>query len=270
METTTKPEYQHFVPQFLLRNFSHPYKPAGNKKRGQRKDQNGIYYNELVVNNVDLTADPLIICEKPVKRILGQMNMYQDVAPSSNSNSNSNSNPGNDSTPPSQTQTQKNLEDMLGKLENKAAVVFRKITKAFDKHLESNKANEASEATTNETTGEQGPALVELTRAERDLIRKFLFILKYRGSGFHRRFYHDKPESYSDIDREVLREYMAKRGYARPLDVWYDNIKAIIEVDMDLEGKWMTELPKRMYPDDAIWFWTHTEYYYMYAAPFTY
>jgi hypothetical protein len=45
--------------------------------------------------------------------------------------------------------------------------------------------------------------------------------------------------------------------------VWHDNIKAIIDVDMDTEGLWSKELPERMYHMDAQWFISHTDFYYM-------
>src|ERR1700739_1038556 len=33
MAGTTSAQYQHFVPQFLLRNYSHPYKPQNNGRK---------------------------------------------------------------------------------------------------------------------------------------------------------------------------------------------------------------------------------------------
>ena len=235
-------QYQHFVPQFLLRNFSHPYKPAGGRKRGKRKDENGLYFGESVVHALDFTADPPAICEKAVKRILGQMNMYED------DDANAASIRANDAS-----KQQKRVEEMLSKLEDQAARVFRKITKAYEDHQREQR----------EGNGPSKVGVVCLTRGERNLIRKFLFLLKYRGSTFHRRFYHQTPHDYNANDSKTLREYMARKGYTRPIDVWLDNIKAIIELDMDVEGKWKTELCRRMYPDDAMWFFAHTEMFYM-------
>ncbi|KAK0719324.1 hypothetical protein B0H67DRAFT_572915 [Lasiosphaeris hirsuta] len=231
MQSSQRDQYQHFVPQFLLRNFAHPYRPKGGGKRGKTKDENGLHYGESVVRSLDLAADPSAICEKAVKRILGQMNMYEDATMSS--------------------PQEKRVEEMLGRLENQVSVVFRKIVKAHEKWAGGNAMEEGT------------PAEVCLARSERDLIRKFLFILKYRSSGFHRRFYHDTAEDYDSNDKELLREYMAEKGYQRPMDVWYDNIKAIIDLEMDPGCEWIRELPKRMYPDDAMWFYTHTELYYM-------
>ncbi|KAK0707748.1 hypothetical protein B0H67DRAFT_647898 [Lasiosphaeris hirsuta] len=99
-------------------------------------------------------ADPPVICEKPVRRILGQMKTYQDTS--------------------KQVEKQQHIEDMLSKFESQTSSVFRRMTKAFE----------------NKESG------VWVTRKDRDTVRKFLFILKYRGSGFHRRFYHATPEGY--------------------------------------------------------------------------
>ncbi|GAB1319254.1 hypothetical protein MFIFM68171_09464 [Madurella fahalii] len=219
-------QYHHFVPKFLLRNYSHPYKPDGDGPRkrkcpSKRKYEKGMFPGDPVVRNLDLLADPPAINEKPVTRILGQMNMYQDTS--------------------KPTEQQQHIELLLSNLESKASVVFRKITKAFEMK-------------------ESG---LWITRDERDLIRKFLFLLKYRGDTFRRRFFHQKPEEYNANDREAVQEYMAKHGFKRPLDVWFHNIKTIIELEMDPEREWVFELRKRMYPEDAMWFWSHVEFSYM-------
>lgn len=225
MAATTSIQYQHFIPQFLLRNFSHSYRPRNhgskNSKTPRRKSKDGIYPGERVVHNLNLSVDPPVICETPVKRILGQMDMYRDT-----------------SKPSLQ---QQHIEQMFSKLEGQASAVFRQITKAF----------------------EQKEKMLWLTRDERDLIRKFLFLLKYRGLGFRRRFYHENADGYDADDRELLHDYMAENGYKRPIDVWFHNLKTIIELRMDPEGKWIRDLPKRMFTADAMWFITHAQCSYM-------
>jgi len=109
---------------------------------------------------------------------------------------------------------------------------------------------------------EKKEAGVWLTRTERDLLRKFLFMQLYRASGFHKRFCHDSPEDYNENDKVLFREYMAEHGYKRPMDVWLHSIKTIIQLKMDPEKKWMTELHERMYPGDAVWFIGHVQFYY--------
>jgi hypothetical protein len=226
MEATANAQYQHFVPQFLLRNFSHPYKPdvEGPQKRkggGKQKYEKGMHPKDPVIRNLDLLAEPPTICEKPVKRILGQMNMYQDTS--------------------KEGKHQQHVEQLLSKLEAQASIIFRKITKAF----------------------EQKETGIWLMRPERDLLRKFLFLLKYRGDGFRRRFFHQNPEDYNSDDRELVLEYMAAHGFERPLDVWFHNIKTIIETDMDPQHNWVLKLRKRMFPADAMWFFGHVSTYHM-------
>ena len=221
MVGTTSAQYQHFVPQFLLRNFSHPYKPQNNGPKTSKRSKRKIFPREPVVHNPNLFVDPPVMCETPVKRILGQIDMYRDTSKPS--------------------PEQQHIEQMFSKLEGQASAVFRKITKSF----------------------EQKDKGLWLTRDERDLIRKFLFLLKYRGSGFHQRFYHDNTDGYDANDRELLHDYMAEKGYKRPVDVWFDNLKTIMELHMDPEGKWMSDLPKCIFVDDAMWFITHVQCMYM-------
>lgn len=217
-------QYQHFVPQFLLKNFAHkvPKAPKGPKGAPKPKYEKGMYPGDLVISSLDLTQDTAVFTEKPVSRILGQINMYDDF------------------TKPSGEQ--RDVEKSLSKLEGQAALIFTKITKAY-------------------AAGDGG---VVLTRDERNLIRKFLFLMKYRNRRFHVRFFHDKPEAYSEDDKYVLRDYMADNPqFKTPMQVWLHGIKTIINLDMDTDGKWELELPKKMYPDDAFWFMTHVQSFYM-------
>lgn len=203
----------------MVRNFAHKYN-GPKQQKGKKKDDR-MYRGELVVNNVNLEADPICIEETKVKRILGIYDMYQDTS--------------------APTEQQRRIETMFGELESRASVVFRKVTKAFE-------------------AKEQG---VWVSRDERNLIRKFLFLLKYRSSGFHRRFYHESEDGYNSNDKEKFHAYMRENGFKRPVDVWFQSIKAIIEVDMDPEGNWARALPKRMYSDDAVWFFAHVQAMYM-------
>lgn len=118
--------------------------------------------------------------------------------------------------------------------------VFRKIVKAF----------------------EAGDPNVWLTREERNSIRKFLFILKYRGSTFHRRFYHENSDEYVSNDKSRLQTYMEEHNFKRPVDVWFHGLKTIMNLTMDKEN-WKEELVENMYRDDAMWFLMHSEMMYM-------
>ncbi|KAK0659151.1 hypothetical protein QBC41DRAFT_360443 [Cercophora samala] len=213
------PQYQHFVPRFLLRNFSHPCEPEGGTKK--RKFEKGMFPKDPVVRHVDLTLDPSIICEKPVSRILGQNNMYDN--------------------PNKPTALQREVETLLSKLEAQASQVFHKISKAFD----------------DKKSG------LWISRAEHDVMRKFLFLLMYRNSAFYKVFNHETPEGYNEADKDTLRYYMRKNNIASPLDVWLHSIKTIINLQMDTERKWVRPLMDQIYIDHALWFWMHAELFYI-------
>ncbi|KAI8630451.1 hypothetical protein F5Y19DRAFT_474233 [Xylariaceae sp. FL1651] len=217
--TLANPEYQHFVPQFMLRNFAHKYRGPKHPKRGKKKD--APFHGELVVNNVNLKADIAVIEETKVKRIFGKYDMYQDTS--------------------QLAVQQRRIETMLGGLECHVSTIFHRIIKAFE-------AKDPS---------------VWVTRDERNSIRKFLFLLKYRGPTFHRRFHHESLDQYEADDKARLRVYMEENNFERPVDVWFHGINTIIKLKMDPEGHWKEELVKKMYRDDAMWFIMHTEMMYM-------
>lgn len=206
-------QYHHFIPQFILKNFAHKYKPPKGKSnaRAPRKPGLKLFKGDLALNHVDLTSEEPKIKESPVKRMLGMPDMYRDT------------------TKPATEQHV--VEQMLSRLESDASLVFRRITTVFEK----------------------GDGGIWLTRGERNLIRKFIFLMKYRNSKFHRRFYHETGASYEANDKHELLAYMRERGFSRPIDVWLHNMKTIIELDMDNEQRWMSELPQRMFPMDARW-----------------
>ena len=181
-----------------------------------------MFPGDPVVRCLDLAADQPVICEKPINRVLGMTNMYNSQ----------------DTNQP--TDQQQEVEKLLSQLESRASQIFRKITKAFDQQ-------------------EQG---VWLMRSERNLLRKFLFILYYRGTGSHKRFCHDNPRDCSDNDKVLFQEYMTEHNYQRPMDVWLHSIKTTIQLEMDLDGKWIEELVNRMYPSDALWFISHMQWFY--------
>lgn len=151
---TKMAEYQHFVPQFLLRNFSKQYIPpqtrSGQQSRRGRGKAGWIHRGEPVVNHVDLTAEDTAVETVPVKRVMGMNNMYEDI------------------TRPTEKQRHQ-IEEIFGKLESQASPIFRRIVKG----------------------SEEGSIGLWLTRDERNTLRRFLFLLKYRGYRLHQRFCHN-------------------------------------------------------------------------------
>lgn len=219
-------EYQHFIPQFLLRNYSHPFvcpqAKGPSKKCKKHKHEKHKYPGDRVVNNLCLTSEPYTLEETPVARMFGQLDMYEDMKTSPD-------------------KKHRRIEGMFGKMELEASRIFRRISTAYEK----------------------GQPDIWLSRTERNHLRKFLFLLKYRGSTFHRRFYHGDPESYNSNDKELLRDYVEKNGFESPLDVWFHNLEAIMTLEMDADMKWMDDIKSRMFYFDAEWFTAHVQYSYM-------
>lgn len=230
--SSENPQYHHFIPQFILRNFAHPYRPPegkgrsnrrfngfnGGRGRGQRKVV--LRPGDPMLDIIDLSNDNPELAESPVRRTFGLTDMYRDFAKASDQNC---------------------LEKQLSKLESEAARIISKIRKAFD----------------------SGDEAVWLSRQERDALRKFLFIMKYRGKGFHKRFVGDETEGYVEDDKEQFLKYMHEIGFRKPIDVWLHSIKVIMELRMDLKGQWMKSLIDQIYPDDAMGFILHTEGMYL-------
>jgi hypothetical protein len=141
---------------------------------------------------------------------------------------------------------QKRIETKLSLIEGQASRIIAQVA-------------DAHKAGKNEVT---------LSRHDKDLLRKFLFIMKYRSPNFYDRYNHQKAEDYNSDDRIPFLEYMLKNNFKRPLDVWFDNLLKIIEKRMDPAGKWITDLFKEIYPGDALWLSIHIQSMYMsFATP---
>ena len=136
---------------------------------------------------------------------------------------------------------QHEIEEQLSVLECRAGEIISTIRKAF----------------------EAGKPEVWITRTQRDILRKFLFIMKYRGRRFHKRYFHEKADTYDANDKERMLKYMKERGIEKPIDVWFDNIKGILDLKMDYDMEWTGKLQRRIYPDDAKWFINHTQQFYL-------
>lgn len=212
--------YHHFVPQFILKNFSHAYKPDSKKGNRRRKSKIGIYPGDKVVYGLKLKGAKVEFIETKVAKTFGIQDLYIDVSHPTN---------------------QQHVEEMFGILENRAAEIISKIRKKF----------------------EAGGTEAVLRRTERDTIRKFLYIMKYRKPHTRDRFLGDSPDDYKGEDKEDFIEYMELRGFKKPIEVWLDNIKAMLEINMDITSDWEEELTQKAYPLDAIGFIIHTKMYFL-------
>ena len=130
---------------------------------------------------------------------------------------------------------QQKLERELSVLESAAGEVVARVIKTY----------------------EAGKKEVQLIRKDKDILRRFLFIMMYRNSSFGQRFEKSK-EDYDSDDRESMLAYMYKRDFKTPRDVWFVNIRAFLEVELDEDWiNGMEELSKRAYLMDARWFYMH-------------
>ncbi|KAI4247290.1 MAG: hypothetical protein L6R42_009689 [Xanthoria sp. 1 TBL-2021] len=118
---------------------------------------------------------------------------------------------------------------------------------------------------------EAGKRQIQLSREEKGKLRKFLFIMLYRNRTFHSRFNKSKEE-YDADDRESMLRYMEEKGFSHPRDVWFANMSAFMNVEIDInydpadsEGgvsKIMalkSKLESQAYPMDAMWFWKNLQ-----------
>lgn len=219
-------EYQHFIPQFLLKNYSHPFvcpqAKGPSKKCKKHKHEKGKYPGDPVVNNLCLTSEPYTLEETPVARMFGQVNMYEYMTTSSD-------------------KEHRRIEEMFGGIERETSRIFHRIKTAFEK----------------------GQPDICLSRTDRNLMRKFFFLLKYRGSSFYQRFHHSDLESYNSIDKKLLQGYMEMRGFKTPLDVWFHNLETIMKLDLGTDSTWEGTIWDRMFHADADWLISHIDSFYL-------
>ena len=124
-------QYQHYIPQFLLRNFSHAYKPPKRKSSDSRvkiRSDKGKHRGEKVLNVVDLVSKEPQLIETPVSRWFGLENMYKDVADA--------------------IKSKKDVKKKNSKLESRVAEILQKVKKAH----------------------ENGDPVIRLTRVERIML----------------------------------------------------------------------------------------------------
>ncbi|KAH6681370.1 hypothetical protein B0J14DRAFT_623366 [Halenospora varia] len=199
-----KSQYHHFIPRFILRNYSHPgQRPAASRPSKNRgKSKNAARSKDPLLFGLNLSGEEPEITETSVAKTFGMMDMYRDFGAFTK---------------------QHQVEEQLSVLESRAGEIISTIRKAF----------------------EAGKTDVWITRTQRDTLRKFLFIMKYRSSRFHKRYCHENTDDYDEDDKERMMEYMEKNNIKKPID------------------EWMEKLRKRIYPDDAEWFINNVQGFYM-------
>lgn len=96
--------------------------------------------------------------------------------------------------------------------------------------------------------------ILRLHRGDRDCLRKFFFLMKYRNRNLHQRYGHDSLDTYEGEDKEILANYMKRKGFKSPRDVWLANIHAFLSLEIDPYLKWIPKIQSTAYQLDAITF----------------
>ncbi|KAG5959387.1 hypothetical protein E4U57_000723 [Claviceps arundinis] len=234
MERHTAVPKQYFVPRFLLENFSHPFRPQGKGEAARLTCQTAQTQNASSRSN-----------GKKLRRgesVVNHIDMSTEVAFATEKPVGSifgRFNMYQKAGISNKEQTR--IEHKFNRFESDASAIFRRMLTAL-------------------TANSRG---LWLTREERNQVRKFMFVMKYRGPTSFGRYCHATMETYSAEDKEQLAMYMREKSFSRPIDVWMDNLEKLIDVKIDAEMDWIQQLPTRMYPADAYWAITHIQCSYM-------
>lgn len=97
---------------------------------------------------------------------------------------------------------------------------------------------------------------VTLTRVERNCVRKFLFVMKFRNPFFWAK-YGCTTEEYQHVDREYVLKFMQERNLTKPIEVWLLTLKTIIETPIDANDEWEKTVYDTCFSHDALWFILH-------------
>ncbi|KAJ4854976.1 uncharacterized protein T069G_10534 [Trichoderma breve] len=216
-------QYQHFIPQFLLKNFAHKYVAPDSldtTKGKKRNAKTGMYSGEPAVNTLHLSGD-FYLEECAVRRTCGIEDMYEDAE--------------------NLLKDHGHLEKKFAAIESKASLIYRKIVKTY----------------------KNGKDNICLTRKENDFLRKFMFLLTLRSVQYHRKYNLDRVQDYDGDDKVWLQEFMEAYGLTKPLDVWLQSLEIIIDVEIDPAGIWVELIKNSIYFPIADTFIDHMNKMYM-------
>ncbi|KAF8245412.1 hypothetical protein K440DRAFT_646339 [Wilcoxina mikolae CBS 423.85] len=231
--TRVKSQYHHFIPRFILRNYADLTAPApassaprSRARRGGGRRSRGQHHQQQQHN----TRDGML-------KLLNLQTMELEEQPLSKVFGLQDMYRDFDRSNPDQHR----IEQKLSALESKAGTIIANARNAF-------------------TSGKDSVGMI---RGERDTLRKFLFIMMYRSKKFYRRYNHQSADDYKANDRVKMLAYMKEKGFKKPIDVWFANLEAILDLQMDAEQKWAMKIMEKAYPDDAAWFFKNMQMYFM-------
>ena len=132
------------------------------------------------------------------------------------------------------------VEELLSKLESSAAIIYHRIKKDH----------------------ESGKYNFSITRKDLNLLRKFLFVMRYRRHGFWSK-YTGTIDTYEYDDRDILIEFLKERAITDLRQVWLINLEVIVRTEIDADGEWLQTIGREMFGGDANMYVFHMRESYM-------
>ncbi|RPA87231.1 hypothetical protein BJ508DRAFT_410762 [Ascobolus immersus RN42] len=119
------------------------------------------------------------------------------------------------------------IEKLLSKLEGRAAKVIHKIRRAQ----------------------EQRQGSITLWRGDLQTLRRFFFVMEYRSKSRRKKFTSSLDE-FIHPDKATISEYIKKRGFRSPSEVWLESLRMILEAEDSADGVGYDLLKGKMYDGD--------------------
>ncbi|KAF8244448.1 hypothetical protein K440DRAFT_485035, partial [Wilcoxina mikolae CBS 423.85] len=124
------------------------------------------------------------------------------------------------------------IEKQLSELESQAAVLLERIKDAV---------------------ADEKPSF-DMPRREKDVLRKFVYIMKYRGELFKKKYSLgsiNEDNGRSAREKAAVQKLMAAKGFTSLKQLWAHHLKVIMDTTIDCEGKWRDKVRKEMVFDNA-------------------
>jgi hypothetical protein len=80
-----------------------------------------------------------------------------------------------------------------------------------------------------------------------------MIVMTYRCTNIFSRYNHQSVLDYDSADKEDMLQYMRENGHDRPIDVWYYNLLAILNLPFEDDDEWYKKVLPGIYPADARW-----------------
>ena len=137
------------------------------------------------------------------------------------------------------------VEESLSRLESDAARIYHRIKKDH----------------------ESGKYKFSITRKDRNVLRKFLFVMRYRSHKFWSK-YTGTIDTYEHNDRHLLIEFLKERSITDLRQVWLLGLEVIVKTEIDADGEWLRTIGREMFPADANMYVFHmSESYIAFCEP---